>query len=109
MELWWKISRWITTLDAKRIAVFLLTVLVSLLLYRLYTLEQENVRINTGITILNDRHDSILGIYEQKLQECNNTRFQENKEVSEYWRKKFDELQERLYEEHQAVNKMKRK
>lgn len=108
MELWFRAVQWIADLNARKIAIFLLSVLVSLLLYRLYNLEQENGRMANRIDARNNRCDSIISAYEIRIQEVNDKRTDEIKAAGEYWKTKVEELQERLYEEHKTLHKIRR-
>jgi len=115
-ELWVKFVQWLTTLDSKKLVIFLLSAIVTLILYDAHLLRQdneslkeENVRLNSYITLNSDRRDSITQASNEKLQDCNDARLKDIQATNIYWKEKFENLEARLHQEYKTVKKRRLK
>lgn len=115
-DLWVKVTQWLTTLDSKKLVIFLLSAIVTIILYDQYLLrednkhlKQENGRLNSVITTGRDRSDSLVSVANRRVQECTEARMQDIQNTTKYWQQRFENLEQRLHEEYRTVKKSKRR
>lgn len=106
-EQWMKFLQWMTSLSAQKLLLVAGVSMLSYLLYENNQLKQENGKINRSLTISYSRCDSIVSILNSRIQQCNDERTREMQESNTYWKQKFENLEERLYKEHQRINRIK--
>lgn len=106
-ELWIKFVQWLTSLSAQKLLLVAGVAIVSYLLYENNQLKEENGKISGSLTFSYNRSDSIISVLNSRIQQCNDERTREMQESNAYWKEKFEKLEERLYKEHQRINKIK--
>jgi len=108
-EMWFRIVRWVTSLDAKKMVIFLCSLIISLVLYENYNLRHENERLDSRVITNDGRSDSIVAILKADLQECNDKRFQDLEKSNAYWSQKYEELEKQLHEDYKTVKQIRRR
>lgn len=108
-ELWFKITQWLTKQGKNQIIIFLFSFVITLLLLENYNLRNENVRLFDNHTADNNRRDSNEAIIEKRLQDCMEKRHQDLENANKYWAKKYEKLEERLYEDYKNIKKIRQK
>lgn len=109
LDLVFRVYQWLVTLDAKKIVIFLFSLVVTILIYENYTLRNNNERLTGRVDTNADRCDSIKAVLEERLQGCNDEKFKMVQETSVFWAKKVAELEERMYKDYQPVKNTKNK
>jgi len=104
-QLWISLVQWLTTLSYKKISIFLLSLLVTLLGYSRWELKTENSELHIRVYNLTSANDSISNDSRQKVLECNQARREEAEKATNYWRERFEELEEKMYSQYRNIKK----
>ena len=104
-SLWIQLLQWLTTLSYKKITIVLVSILAALLGYSRYELKKENGELLTRNYNLNDSINSIIQSSNRKEIECEERRRQDIQKASEYWRARFEEIEEMLHQDFKKINK----
>jgi len=109
MELVFRIVKWVTTLDTKKLLILALLAILGLLGYMLYESKQDTIVLARKVDTTERKKDSIIAVLTKEVQECGNQRMQDLQKSNAHWAQKFEELQERLYEDYKTIDKIKRR
>jgi len=109
ISLWIKLSQWITRQNPKNAVIFLLLLVLGAMFYENYRLHSDNERDTDISDSRSNRNDSIISILNLRIQECNDKRQADLEKSNEFWSKKYDELQERLYKDYETIKQYKKK
>lgn len=108
-QLWFKVTKWFVKQSREKALIILMSIFLSLSICENYRLHESINGINYYSNYREHRNDSLISLANKKLQECNDKRQSDLEKANLYWNKKFDQLEERLYEDYKAINKIKRK
>lgn len=108
-QLWFRVISWFTNLDSKKALIALFAIVVTALFLQNYNLKEENDRLHSNATTVSNRNDSIKGVLQRQNQECEEEKFKIVQQTSEYWAKRYDEMEKRLYQEYKTVEEIKSK
>ena len=101
--------KWVTNLPKQKLVTFLFSVVVALLGIQNYYLREDNIKYRGRADYLSDRMDTLRGIYEKRIQECESARVEDISTSNRQAREEIKELQDRFYKEYEEVKKLVRK
>jgi biopolymer transport protein ExbB/TolQ len=109
VKVWIELTQWITTLSDRKISIFLLSMLVTALGYSRWELQNENNRLVNRVDNLTNSRDSILSDSRKKSTEIERIRIKALEESNEYWRTKFEKMEEQMHRQYEEIKGIKSK
>lgn len=101
--------KWVTNLPKNKLVIFLYSLVVVLLGVENYNLRQDNDRYRDRADYYSNRMDSLGEVYEKRINALEEIRAKEISANSEFWRGKFEKMEERLYKDYDEIKKLKGK
>jgi hypothetical protein len=109
IQMWIKLTQWVTTLSDRKISIFLLSMLVTALGYSRWELQNENTRLSNKVDKLTNSRDSILLDSRNKSIEIEKIRIKVLEESNNYWRTKFEKMEEQMHKQYEEIKGIKSK
>lgn len=107
VQIWINLTQWLTTLTERKLVIFLISLLLTIISYRSWELKNENTRLALRIDHINSTNDSLLSIARNKNQECEELRLKTLEESNNYWREKFEKMEERIHNQYREIKDIK--
>lgn len=107
VQIWINLIQWLTTLTERKLLVFLLSLLITLLSYSRWELKNENTRLAVRIDHINSANDSLLQIAENQTKRCEELRLKALEESNNYWKEKFEKMEERIHNQYKEIREIK--
>src|SRR5690349_11379995 len=107
VQTWINLVQWITNLTEKKLLIFLFSLLMSIISYSRWELKNENTRLDNRIVNINRTNDSLLSISRNQNKECEELRLKAMEESNNYWRAKFEKMEERYNNQRKEIRTIK--
>lgn len=107
VQIWINLIQWLTTLTERKLLIFSVSVIMILTAYSRWELKNENTRLVARIDDITHTNDSLLSLARNQNRECEELRLKSLEESNNYWRAKFEKMEERIHNQYREIKGIK--